>query len=160
YPPDSATHQEQILFVSTVRAVLELLERSYCRPTPQAQVHADHKPRLRLIEHVLCFIHREYADPHLSLATTSAILGISERQIARLLKAHTDMTFTTYVRQLRLRRAEELLTRANASIKDVCYSVGYTDVSWFARYFKSATGLTPAQFQQSNLLSIPHERYG
>ncbi len=108
----------------------------------------DSRPVHPSISHILGAIHEAYADPRFSLASVSNTVGLSERQVARLLKQHTGDTFTQYVRRMRLESARELLINSNARVKAICAMVGYKEINWFNRYFRAATGYTPSQFRK------------
>ncbi len=52
----------------------------------------------------------------------------------------------------KLIKAQLMLATENTSIKDIAYSLGYDDYSYFSRLFRKHTSMTPAdlpqQFQQ------------
>ena len=108
---------------------------------------------------VLTLIHKEYTDPFLSLETASGMVGLSARHVTRLLKGHCGMTFTGYVRLLRIEKAKHLLLTSEASIKIVAGMSGYCDISWFTRYFQTATGFTPAQFRKQQRSARENVRF-
>jgi AraC-like DNA-binding protein len=57
-----------------------------------------------------------------------------------------------YVRELRLRRAHNLLSHGNASkeqISDIAYSCGFEDPVHFTRLFRQRFGLTPSELRSS-----------
>ncbi|MDQ2776197.1 MAG: AraC family transcriptional regulator [Acidobacteriota bacterium] len=94
--------------------------------------------------HVLAIINRKYTDPLFSLEALSSTVGISQRQIARLLKSHTGNTFTEYIRCVRLEKAQQMLVISEAGIRTICTEIGYSQTGWFARHFRTLTGLTPS----------------
>ena len=47
----------------------------------------------------------------------------------------------------RLEQAQVLLRDASIPIKDVCFSSGYDDPRYFAKFFKKHTGMTPSEFR-------------
>jgi YesN/AraC family two-component response regulator len=51
--------------------------------------------------------------------------------------------------QHRMKRAQELLTLGNYSIKQVAASVGYEDALYFSRLYKKHFGYTPSQSQRT-----------
>jgi AraC-like DNA-binding protein len=58
------------------------------------------------------------------------------------------MTFTTYLKKLRLTESARLLTEnPAATVAEVAYSVGYGNVSYFNKLFKEEYGCTPKVFK-------------
>jgi two-component system response regulator YesN len=57
--------------------------------------------------------------------------------------ADTPMNFLT---QLRIRKAKELLRRANLNVSQVAFFTGFTDPLYFSRVFRKYVGLSPRTF--------------
>ncbi len=108
---------------------------------------------------VLALIHEGYTDPFFSLEAVSEMAGLSERHIGRLMKSHSGMSFTGYVRLLRIEKAKHLLLTSEAGIKAITGMSGFSDISWFTRYFHAATGLTPAQFRKQQQFAGENVRF-
>ena len=97
---------------------------------------------------VLQYMATEYANPDLSLESVIATLGINRTKINELLKDELNMTFSAYLRKLRLTEAARLLSqRDDASVTQIAFSVGYRDVSYFRKLFKNEYGCTPGVFK-------------
>jgi AraC family transcriptional regulator len=83
----------------------------------------------------------------LSFHALARQLGLSERRVRTLFKFHTGMTFVSFWRDLRMRRAQKMLSKTTKPIKEISFKLGYaTDVS-FCRDFKSVTGCTPTLYR-------------
>ncbi|MBP0981759.1 MAG: helix-turn-helix domain-containing protein, partial [Oscillospiraceae bacterium] len=67
------------------------------------------------------------------------------------IKQKFDKPFIEYLTQLRIQKAKTLLSSPGVSVKNVCYSVGYSDPNYFARVFKRETGMSPSKFQKKAL---------
>jgi len=48
---------------------------------------------------------------------------------------------------LRIQRACELLRQPKFTLEDICREIGYSNVSYFNKLFKSRTGHTPGQYR-------------
>lgn len=53
-----------------------------------------------------------------------------------------------YLNNIRIRKAKELLRTTDLQIQEIADQVGYFDSKYFSRQFKTATGMTPAQYRQ------------
>ncbi|WP_075188118.1 helix-turn-helix domain-containing protein [Teredinibacter haidensis] len=97
---------------------------------------------------VLRFMATEYANPDLTLQMAATSLGVNRTKINELLRDGVGVTFSTYLNKLRLTEAARLLLERSGSIAEIAYSVGYNNVSYFNRIFKSQYGCTPKAYQK------------
>lgn len=58
--------------------------------------------------------------------------------------------FMDYLTGMRVERAKELLTGSNLKIKEVCERLGYSNINYFIKVFKDATGVTPGDYRRMN----------
>jgi len=97
---------------------------------------------------VLRFTATHYTNPDLDLDTVVAGTGTNRNKVNEVLKAELGMTFTAYVKKLRLTESARLLTEnPAATIAEVAYSVGYGNISYFNKLFKEEYGCTPKMFK-------------
>lgn len=99
---------------------------------------------------VLRFLAHEYTNPDLSMDVLVNTLGINRDKINNILKQETELTFSTYLNQLRLQEAARLLETKKASVTEIAYAVGYKSVNYFNRLFKRAYNLTPKAYRGQN----------
>jgi len=83
-----------------------------------------------------------------SPAKLAALVNLSPSRLHQLFKEETGMPPARYLRQLRMRRAKELLETTHLSVKQVMAGVGLNDESHFVRDFKQTCGLTPARYRE------------
>jgi AraC-like DNA-binding protein len=94
---------------------------------------------------VLDYVATRFQDPDLSIVRIASALRISPRYVQRLLET-LGTSLTAYVTELRLQLAFKLLTehgRQPRRVADVAMEVGFSDLSYFNRSFKSRFGDTP-----------------
>jgi AraC-like DNA-binding protein len=88
-----------------------------------------------------------------SEAEISRQLGITPEYFSKLFKKVMNKSFIEYIIELRIARAQELLTNTNLPIIDIAAAVGYERQSYFTKKFKELSGITPRQFRAtSNIL--------
>lgn len=106
-----------------------------------------HKDREKTL--LLQYIAKEYANPELSVESAVATLGINRTKINDILKKELGFTFTAYVNKLRLTEAARLLSEKDeTSVADIAYRVGYNNVTYFNKLFKSEYGYAPKTFKK------------
>lgn len=97
---------------------------------------------------LLRYMATEYANPELSLETTVASLGMNRTKINDILKEELGLTFSSYLNKLRLTEAARLLSETKeANVSEIAYSVGYNNVSYFNKLFKTEYGCAPKTFK-------------
>lgn len=84
----------------------------------------------------------------MSLEHLAEHFRMSQGYLSRYIRHETGYTYSFLLRELRLKRAEEMLKSSRCSIEDILEAVGYTDISSFYRNFKNVYGLTPAKYRK------------
>jgi AraC-like DNA-binding protein len=83
-----------------------------------------------------------------TLADLCAEAGVSIRTVERIFKKEVGIDLDSWRRQARLTKAMQLLV-AGASVKEVCYEVGYGQPSAFVQAFRRLFGTTPKAWSAS-----------
>ncbi|MET9952811.1 AraC family transcriptional regulator [Streptomyces sp. NPDC006339] len=78
------------------------------------------------------------------LEDVAAVAGISPSRLGHLFAQEVGMSFPTYVRWARLRRAIELV-RAGATLTQAAYGAGFCDSSHLTRVVHEMFGLAPSE---------------
>ncbi|WP_249662400.1 helix-turn-helix domain-containing protein, partial [Lysinibacillus fusiformis] len=68
--------------------------------------------------------------------------------MSAVFKRETNYSFIEYVMHTRMKKAVALLKSTNVSLKEIATSVGYTDVHYFNRIFKSHLGISPGKYRK------------
>jgi AraC-like DNA-binding protein len=75
------------------------------------------------------------------------VAGTSPGHLGRLFRRRHGMSFTGYIRELRMHKAVGLLTGTSQPIGHIARIVGYADASRFALHFRRRYGLTPRAYR-------------
>ncbi len=123
--------------------------------------HTD-RETLDSVGQALSFIFENFRRD-IRLADLAGALGLSEWACSRFFKKNTGNSFTDYVTMLRLGDACKLLSSSEMSVTDICFEVGYSNVSNFNRTFPSAAGfdavgLSKAGPESANLGLVARQR--
>ena len=101
----------------------------------------------RQVQHAIAIIEAEYADCGLTQAEVAARLDVSPSDLSSLFTRQTGLTFSEYLRDVRLDRSARLLGGERVSIKEIWAAVGYNDASNFSHQFKVKFGVTPRDYR-------------
>lgn len=127
----------------SVRETLEQLVRALCRKG--AQRSSAEKPEGGK---TAAYVREHCLDGDISLSSTAEALGISTKQVSRLLRMEVDMTFKEYLLHLRMSAAQDFLREEGLSIAETAGRVGYFNISHFIKCFKAYTGMTPGEWKK------------
>ncbi|MHC1787669.1 MAG: response regulator [Christensenellales bacterium] len=86
-------------------------------------------------------------DKPLSLDSLAALVHLSPSYLSREFKRVVGENLSTYVSNLRVERAKELMKDSKLKNAEVAQAVGIEDPVYFSRVFKKATGLRPSEFR-------------
>lgn len=103
--------------------------------------------------HRLVKAARDYIDEHytedISVPLLAKICGISETHLRREFLRLFALPPMKYCDRVRLLHAKDELLTGAYTVSEVAYRCGFSDVSYFARFFKKHTGVTPTEFKKS-----------
>ena len=117
----------------------ELLASIGFRPDPSAYLSTTMNTVLR---HIGCNFTGDLRETEVA-----ALSRQSASAFSRSFRRHTGMTFVQYVNSLRIELACQHLSQAGLSVTDICYKVGFNNVSNFNRQFLAAKGMPPSRFR-------------
>lgn len=107
------------------------------------------------VNEALAFINRNLTQDF-SEGDLAALSGRSPSAFSRCFRRHTGMTLVQYVNRLRINLACQLLTsEGERSITDICFAVGYNNVSNFNRQFLVQKGMSPSRFRSLSARNRP-----
>lgn len=103
------------------------------------------------IEKTKRFIDNNYKDS-INLSDLSRIACMSRYHFCRSFKSQTGITFKKYLKTVRYRAAKNLLEDPRLSITEICFLVGYKDLTYFEKAFKDIEGICPSIYRKISFL--------
>jgi AraC-like DNA-binding protein len=100
--------------------------------------------KARITADIIDYLKEHFCDADMCLGTLTQHFNLEEGYISTLIKLETGTSFHTYLEQLRIEKACELL-RNGCKIKDVAVNVGYNSPGNFRRAFIKITGKAPSR---------------
>lgn len=111
-----------------------------------------------LFQRLCHWISDNYANPDMSSDFVANQFGISSRYIQNLFSKYGDgVTFVSFVRDRRIRRAWEMLTSVefmHHSISEICWNCGFSDPVYFGKIFRRFYGATPSTVRKNSLREV------
>ena len=77
----------------------------------------------------------------------ASILYISPGHLSETVKAHSGKPAIKHIHERLVMEAKRLLFHTNNSLKEIAFELGFADASYFNRFFKRETGVTPHDYR-------------
>lgn len=84
----------------------------------------------------------------ITIEEASKSLGISSRQLDRILHEYYSMSFTEKLLDTRIKNAMHMLKSSSLNIEDISQRLGFNSASYFCRAFKKVTGVAPSRWEK------------
>lgn len=88
---------------------------------------------------------RRIGDADLNVETIASELGFERTQLYRKIKAITNYSPAELMRQIRLKKARQLLQTTDKTISEICYEVGFSTPAYFTKCYREQFGQTPSE---------------
>jgi YesN/AraC family two-component response regulator len=141
---DFAKKIEQSISSGVALELMKEMFSSYCR-----LVHRNNTEKYSsVVKNTLLVINSDIS-AELSLAIIAKKLEVSAGYLATVFKKEIGKTISEYVREIRMRRATELLESTNLQIQTIAMHCGIIDVQYFSKIFKKHIGKTPKEYRET-----------
>ena len=153
---DEQRYEQQQQVFNQVESLLEEVSKL----AENNQIKTKLKPQIRELEIVSLdeklvkaatdYVENNLDNADISVETMAEQLGMSRVHLYKKLTAITDMTPSEFIRQIRLRHAEQLLSKSQLTVAEVAYKVGFNNPRYLSKYFKEMYGVMPSEYKNKN----------
>lgn len=102
-----------------------------------------------LIDKIVGEIDKHLDNPNLNVEMLCQEVGLSRAHLNRKMKELFGLTPSDFIRNVRLRKACELLRQPDVDISQIAYSVGFSSQPHFSTAFKRFTGISPTEYRRT-----------
>lgn len=113
-----------------------------CLPSSESTIYS------QITTYTINSIHSSFSSA-LSLSNIADETGVTPQYLSALFAKEVGVSFSTYLRNYRVEKAQQLLCSSNKKISDIAFSVGYDDPQYFCRVFKSVTNCSPKHYRMT-----------
>ncbi|MEY8392364.1 response regulator [Lachnospiraceae bacterium] len=104
-----------------------------------------------LTEKAKQYIEENYEESKLSVEVLCSHLNVSAAYFSTIFKRETGESFVTYLTNVRMEAALELLNNTGDKTYIIARKVGYTEPNYFSYVFKKKYGISPTKYRMSSL---------
>ncbi|HEY0050017.1 MAG TPA: AraC family transcriptional regulator [Pyrinomonadaceae bacterium] len=123
--------------------ILELLAEA-----SRARVGADEKGSPQWLRQSKDFLHANFTESF-TLEEIARVADVHPVHLSRVFREKFGCTIGEYVRRLRVEFASRQILSTEESLGGIAHAAGFSDQSHFNKTFKTAFGLTPAEYRKT-----------
>lgn len=102
-----------------------------------------------LINRVIQYIKKN-VENNLSLRDISSFVNVHPNYLSAAFKKEVGKTLTEYINEVRIESIKQYINYTNLSISEISYTFNFNHVTYFSRFFKKHTGLTPMEYRRQS----------
>lgn len=111
---------------------------------------------IQVIERMIKDIHKDYAK-HYTLSDMAQECHVTEAYFSGLFKRIAGKSPMSYILQVRVEKAKELIHTTEYKMVQIARAVGYEDYQYFSKIFKKVAGETPGEYKARIMKEIEDE---
>lgn len=138
---DSSMHFSLSLMKQKIRMDILFLYR---------ELRSPRSPESDMIYQVAHYIELNYSQPF-SQFTCAQMFFVNKEYLCRKFKQTFQVTMITYLNNIRMEHAKQMLWDPLVRIRQIALDVGFEDEKYFSRQFKKTTGMTPNDYRMMYL---------
>lgn len=100
------------------------------------------------IREVMEYMEDQMDNPELVIDDFANHLSMSRSLFYRKLKAITGLTPVDFIREIRFKRAIQLMETGTYNFSQIAYLTGFSDPKYFSKSFKKYMGVTPSEYKE------------
>ena len=105
----------------------------------------------RLMKNLMEVMEENIDNSNLTVEELVSKMGIGRSVFFKKLKSLTGLAPVEFIREVRVKRAAQLIESGEYTISQVTYMVGCNDPRYFSRIFKMRFGVTPSEYRDKHV---------
>jgi AraC family transcriptional regulator, transcriptional activator of pobA len=134
----------------TIHAILELLLLTCNDLYPEELISVQKGKGQIFVKNFLKLIEENY-QKNLSITEYAKMLAVSPNHLTQLVKQITGKTSLELLQEKLIVETKRLLIHTNLTVSEISDMMNFDDQSYFTKYFKNKTGITPLQYRKQSL---------
>ncbi|UII25635.1 AraC family transcriptional regulator [Fulvivirga maritima] len=143
-----AEKQDLNLMLHYVSLLLLHANKAHSQQHSDNQLSLDNRPVFHQLNQL---IETHFKDQHLA-AFYAETLQMDIKKLNRICREATGLTLFQLLQERLLTECKIQLQTSTATVKEICYDLGFNDPAFFGKFFKKHTGVTPADFRNQRTI--------
>jgi len=102
----------------------------------------------QFMEKVMAYMEEQMDNAELTIDEFAEQLMLSRTIFYRKLKSIIGLTPVDFIREIRIKRAVQLIDSDEYNFSQVAYMTGFNDPKYFSKCFKKVIGITPSEYKE------------
>ena len=133
---------QQRMLTAYLTVLLTYLSRLYTEQFESNQFSTDKL----LLKKYQAQIDEHYRELH-QVSAYASLLNVSAGYLSEVVKVQSGKPAITHIHERLVLEARRLLFHTQHSLKEIAFDLGFSDASYFNRFFKRETDITPAEYR-------------
>lgn len=100
----------------------------------------------KFLENAIKVVEKHMMNTDFSVELMVQEMGLSRSHLYIKIKELTGLSSSAFIRNIRLKRAVQLLEQSNFTVKEIMYMTGFNTSSYFSKCFKKQFGVLPRDY--------------
>lgn len=132
--------------IDLLRSILDLILTT-CAARYKVSENMLNKGKGQILVKRFFHLLEENHQKNLSLSDYSGMMGVTPNHLTQTVKLLTGKTSSQIVKAKQLMEIKRLLVHTNLSVSEIANQLNFDDQSYFTKFFKRETGITPIQYR-------------
>jgi DNA-binding response OmpR family regulator len=102
------------------------------------------------LEQAMRTVEQHLTDPAFSVLVLAEALCMSQSVMYRRIKSITGQTTVEFIRDVRMKRAAQLLAQSSLRVSEIAFEVGVENVKYFRKTFQKIYGMAPSEYARQH----------
>lgn len=147
--PNSSPLQEQYIKNSIELLIISLLNSDTTEKKSRISLYEQVTERETLTQNIIKYLN-DNVGKQVSLEEISRQFSYSLSSIKRIFKEETGSSVITYLNNIRMKKAGDMLLRSKMSVEAIALALGFSNSYYFSTSFKKNYGVSPTKFRAAN----------
>lgn len=106
------------------------------------------------LQKVIKIVEDNMSDPEFNIDTVAGSINMGRSAFYKKFKSLTNLAPVEFVREMRLKRARQILDAGESNISEIAYMVGFNNAKYFSTCFKEQYQLSPTEYLKSKIQAV------
>ncbi len=140
------SNQDIIAFITEQHYLYEITDY-FAEQFEEVMSSIGNSSRDSVLDDILYYIEHNYPS-NIKLESIAALFGYNSSYLGKIFNKNVGESFNSYVDQVRIKHAIELLVENKHKVYEIAELVGYKNVDYFHKKFKKYVGESPAEYRK------------
>lgn len=109
-------------------------------------MNANSRDDKAFLKRLRAIVEANLSNEQFGVSELATKMGVSRSLIHRRLKSFSKQSVSQFIREIRLKKAKELLESENLTVSEIAYKVGFGSPSYFIKCFHEYFGYAPGEY--------------